>query len=208
MKRLFLLFLFMLGIGLNFAQVSTTVTMGGSPISGSPFSSLAAAITAVNGLTITGPVVVTAAAGSETNPSGGYSITATGTATNTIIIQGAGAGSRAGKPSLVAHPGRLRQVDRQPQGELALCLGARGVDRPAPHPGAARQAAGRLVIDQRHGVRARPGAGLRHLGAARQSRLELSRGAADLPRHDRPWRRRRGAPRPTRYCGCGTTTCP
>ena len=35
-------------------------------------------------------------------------------------------------------------------------------------------------VDQRHGVRARPVAGLRHLGATRQSRLELPRGAADL----------------------------
>ena len=38
--------------------------------------------------------------------------------------QGAGAGSRARKPSLVVDPGRLRQADRQPQGELALFLGA------------------------------------------------------------------------------------
>ena len=46
-------------------------------------------------------------------------------------------------------------------------------------------------VDQRHGLRARPVAGLRHLGAARQSRLELSRGAADLPRHGKlPGRRR------------------
>ena len=58
-------------------------------------------------------------------------------------------------------------------------------------PDPARQAARRLVVDQRHGVRARPVAGLRHLGAARQSRLELPRGAADLPRHGKlPGRRR------------------
>ncbi|MBS4042388.1 MAG: hypothetical protein KGZ59_01050, partial [Chitinophagaceae bacterium] len=71
------------------AQVSTTVTMSATPIAGSPFSSLSAAITAVNGLTITGPVVVTAAAGTETAPNGtGYYITATGTVSNTIVITG------------------------------------------------------------------------------------------------------------------------
>jgi len=93
MKKSFLLFAALLILSLitggsAFAQVSTTVTMSGTPIGGSPFSSLAAAITAVNGLTITGPVVVTAASGGETAPAGGYSITATGDATNTIIIQG------------------------------------------------------------------------------------------------------------------------
>lgn len=70
-------------------QVSTTVTMSASPILGSPFSSLAQAITAINALTITGPVVATAAAGTETAPAGtGYYITATGTVSNTILIQG------------------------------------------------------------------------------------------------------------------------
>ena len=72
-------------------QVSTTVTMSGTPIAGSPFTSLAGAITAINGLTITGPVVATAATGSETAPVGGYVITKTGTITNTITIQGNGA---------------------------------------------------------------------------------------------------------------------
>ncbi|MBL7773676.1 MAG: fibronectin type III domain-containing protein [Chitinophagaceae bacterium] len=90
----YLLFFIMLALGFSVrAQVSTTVTMSASPIAGSPFASLADAITAVNGLTITGPVVVTASAGSETNPAGGYSITATGSSTNTITIQGAGSGS-------------------------------------------------------------------------------------------------------------------
>jgi len=70
---------------------NTTVTMSAVPIAGSPFASLAAAITAVNGLTITGPVVVTCATGTETAPSAGYNITATGTSTNTILIQGNGA---------------------------------------------------------------------------------------------------------------------
>ena len=55
--------------------------------------------------------------------------------------------------------------------------------RRAPHPDPARQIARRLVLDQRHGVRARAVAGLRPMGAARQPRLELPRGAAGLPRH-------------------------
>ena len=112
---------------------------------------------------------------------------------------GAGAGSGPGKPSLVADPGRLRQADPEPGSKLAVFFGTRRRHRSAPHPDSARQAAGRLVIDQRHGVRARPVAGLRHLGAARQSRLELPRGAADLQGHGKlPGRRRRRVPRPQR----------
>ncbi|MDI9258542.1 beta strand repeat-containing protein, partial [Flavobacterium sedimenticola] len=79
------------GLTANAQFSGTTVTMNGSPVAGSPFASLSAAITAVNGLTITGPVVVTCGTGTETSPAGGYSITATGTAANTIIIQGNGA---------------------------------------------------------------------------------------------------------------------
>lgn len=89
-KRWFTALILVSVLGLNaMAQVSTTVTMSAAPIAGSPFGSLAAAISAVNGLTITGPVVVTAAAGTETAPAGtGYYITATGTVSNTIVIQG------------------------------------------------------------------------------------------------------------------------
>ena len=74
--------------------------------------------------------------------------------------QGAGAGSRARKPSVVAYPGRLCQADQQPRRQLAVFVGARRGHRPAPHSHSARQAAGRFVFDQRHGVRARPVAGL------------------------------------------------
>src|SRR6202035_335346 len=43
----------------------------------------------------------------------------------------------------------------------------------------------------------RPGAGLRYLGAAQQSRLELPRGTADFPGHGKlPGRCRRRVPRP------------
>ena len=71
------------------AQFAVT-TNGGSGLAAT-YPSLAAAVTALNGATITGPVIITCPAGTETNPAGGYSITATGTATNTIIIQGNGA---------------------------------------------------------------------------------------------------------------------
>ncbi len=91
MKKILTLIFALMITAISYGQVSTTVTMSGNPIGGSPFVSLSAAITAVNGLTITGPVVVTSGAGSETSPAGGYSITATGTASNTILIQGAGA---------------------------------------------------------------------------------------------------------------------
>ena len=52
---------------------------------------MAAAITALNAATINTPVVITCPTGTETAPAGGYSITATGTVTNTITIQGNGA---------------------------------------------------------------------------------------------------------------------
>ena len=111
----------------------------------------------------------------------------------------AGAGSRPRKPSLVADPGRIRQADRKPRRQLAVFVGARRGHRPAPHSDPARQAAGRFVVDQRHGLRAWPVAGLRPVGAARQSRLELPRGAADLPRHGKlPGRRGRRISRPRR----------
>lgn len=76
------------------AQISTTVTMNGTAISGSPFASLASAINGTGGLntlTITGPVLITCGSGAETAPVGGYNITATGTSINTITIQGNGA---------------------------------------------------------------------------------------------------------------------
>ncbi len=69
--------------------------------------------------------------------------------------------------------------------------------RQSPHSNSARQTARRLLVDQRHGVRARAGAGLRPVGATRQPRLELSRRAADLPRHGKlPGQRGRGISRP------------
>ena len=92
---------------------------------------------------------------------------------------------------LVAGAGRRRQDDRRSRGQLVLLVGAgRGLGR-ASHRGPARQDAGRLELDQRHGLHSRSGAGLRPLGAARQPRLELSGRAADL-QADGALRRRLG----------------
>lgn len=65
------------------AQVTTNSGSGLAPT----YASLASAITALNAATISSPVVITLT-GNETAPAGGYSITATGTSTNTITIQG------------------------------------------------------------------------------------------------------------------------
>ena len=87
----FAIIMLLLNAGVNAQFTGTTVTMSGTAISGSPYSSLAAAITGVNALTVTGPVVVTCGTGTEIAPVGGYSITKTGTSVNTITIQGNGA---------------------------------------------------------------------------------------------------------------------
>ncbi|MEI2748133.1 MAG: Ig-like domain-containing protein [Ferruginibacter sp.] len=83
-----LLFLMFLSFG-SMAQFAVT-TNGGSGLAPT-YTSLANAITALNGATITSPVIITCPTGTETSPAGGYSITAQGTAVNTITIQGNGA---------------------------------------------------------------------------------------------------------------------
>ena len=65
------------------AQVATNSGSGLAPT----YTTLAQAITALNAATITDPVVITLT-GNETAPVGGFNITATGTSTNTITIQG------------------------------------------------------------------------------------------------------------------------
>lgn len=67
---------------------AAVTTNGGSGLAGT-YPDLASAITALNAASITSPVVITAS-GTETTPAGGYSITATGTSTNTIVIDGGG----------------------------------------------------------------------------------------------------------------------
>ena len=70
---------------------TTVTTNGGSGLAFS-YGDLATAITALNAATITSPVVITVS-GTETAPAGGYSITATGTAANTITIDGNSGGT-------------------------------------------------------------------------------------------------------------------
>ncbi|MBP6002942.1 MAG: carboxypeptidase regulatory-like domain-containing protein [Pyrinomonadaceae bacterium] len=77
-----------------FAGVTTN---GGSGLAGS-YLTLADAITALNAATITSPVIITADGTTETAPAGGYAITATGTAVNTITINGAGTTITAPNP--------------------------------------------------------------------------------------------------------------
>jgi hypothetical protein len=70
----------------NFKVQAQVTTNGGSGLAAT-YPSLNAAITALNTATISSPVTITLT-GNETAPVGGYSITAQGTTTNTIIIEG------------------------------------------------------------------------------------------------------------------------
>ncbi len=91
MKKIYWLFFSVLMLVFATANAQFAVTTNSGSGLAATYPSLAAAVTALNGATITSPVIITCAAGTETNPAGGYSITATGTATNTIIIEGNGA---------------------------------------------------------------------------------------------------------------------
>ena len=72
---------------------SQVVISGGSTVNGS-YPSISNAVLALNGATISGPVIVDVAAGhSETAPVGGIILTATGTSANPITIQKSGAGA-------------------------------------------------------------------------------------------------------------------
>ena len=91
-KNLYKFYAFFLFVGLlfsnnSFAQVTTN---GGSGLAPS-YADLASAITALNGATISSPVVITLdPSNPQTAPAGGYLITAQGDIVNTITIQGNG----------------------------------------------------------------------------------------------------------------------
>ncbi|MBK7909741.1 GEVED domain-containing protein [Candidatus Pollutiaquabacter sp.] len=86
LRALCLTGLFITGLSLtSTAQVTTNSGSGLAP----SYSDLATAITALNGATISSPVVITLTA-NETAPAGGYSITAQGSSANTITIDGGG----------------------------------------------------------------------------------------------------------------------
>ncbi len=93
-KACFLAILMMFfALGSANAQVTTNSGSGLAPA----YPSLALAITALNGATITAPITITLT-GNETAPAGGYSITAQGTVANTIIISGNGSIITASTP--------------------------------------------------------------------------------------------------------------
>ncbi|NOU47336.1 MAG: right-handed parallel beta-helix repeat-containing protein [Bacteroidales bacterium] len=86
MKKLILL-LCILTFWIQSSQAQVT-TNGGSGLA-TTYLSLADAITALNIATISSPVIITLdAANPQTAPAGGYTITASGSITNTILIQG------------------------------------------------------------------------------------------------------------------------
>ncbi|WP_300492149.1 hypothetical protein, partial [Flavobacterium sp.] len=82
-QQVCLMFFLFLATFVGHAQVTTNGGSGLNPT----YPSLASAITALNGATITSPVTITLT-GNETAPAGGYVITAEGTSTNVITIAG------------------------------------------------------------------------------------------------------------------------
>lgn len=79
------------------AQLSGTLTVPGS------YASIAAAVNALNSVGVSGPVTFNIAAGyTETAPVGGYTLTATGTAANTITFRKNGVGAN---PLITAYAG-------------------------------------------------------------------------------------------------------
>ena len=98
MKKIYVLLTAIMMFAVSgFAQVTVT----GDGAGGSPYATLADAINAVNAvITLTQPTTITTAI-SETAPAGGYSITATGSAINTLIITGGGNTYTAPTPQAV-----------------------------------------------------------------------------------------------------------
>lgn len=97
-----MLALLTIGLMLNMTgKVDAQVTTNGGSGLAANYATLAEAITALNSATINSPVVITLT-GNETAPAGGYSITKSGDATNTITIQGSGSTITAYTPQVVA----------------------------------------------------------------------------------------------------------
>jgi choline dehydrogenase len=93
-------------------------------------------------------------------------------------------GRRQRQLSLDPHPGRLSLLHEQPAHRLVLQDGGRAGAERARAQLSARQGAGRLLVDQRHDLHARPGARLRPLAPAGPHRLGLGRRAALLQAHE------------------------
>lgn len=106
-KKNYLLLVLLMLTARSFSQVTVAVTnpTNTTPNLASGYVSLAAAVTAVNGITsMSGPVTLTCASGSETAPAGGYSIISPGgtSATNTITFTTSGTVTITASPSLAA----------------------------------------------------------------------------------------------------------
>jgi hypothetical protein len=97
-----LLVLINLMLGLGYLQAQVTIS-GGSSVNG-PYTTVAAAITALNGATISGPVTVDVIAGHTETLTGKITMTATGTLANPIVIQKSGAGAN---PVLTSYVGTV-----------------------------------------------------------------------------------------------------
>ena len=108
----------------------------------------------------------------------------------------AAAGSRRQGPrSVDPHSRRLLSQHLQPEGRLVVRVRAgAGIQQP-PHSAAARQGAGRVVVDQRPDLHPRPEAGFRSVAPARQRRLVVRRRAAVFPQVGGPGARRERVPR-------------
>jgi len=95
MKKIYLMLLTICFAAVVTGQVTVNVTnpANTTPVLAASYTSLAAAVTALSGVTaISGPVVLTCVAGTETSPAGGYVINyaAAATAANNVTITGTG----------------------------------------------------------------------------------------------------------------------
>lgn len=107
MRKIYLLLISVIMAVMANAQVTVTVDVptNTTPNLAASYASLAAAVTAVNGITaMSGPVILTSAAGSETAPAGGYAITNPlgTTSTNTITFNTSGAVTLTASGALTA----------------------------------------------------------------------------------------------------------
>lgn len=101
MKKLILLLCLLVTLH-AFSAISVSVTMSGTTIAS--FTSFAAAIAAVNSLTITGPVEILLPAGQIDTSTGKIILNATGTSSNPIIIRKDGIGAN---PKVCSYTGSL-----------------------------------------------------------------------------------------------------
>ena len=101
------------------------------------------------------------------------------------------AGSRRPRPAFLdPRPARLRQDHHRSPRQLVLRDGTGAQPERPPRVLAARQGAGRIVVDQRPGLHPRPERGLRPVAPARQHRLVVRRRAAVFPARRTPDPRR------------------